>query len=164
MAQEPFSAAASRERLIGAYVEGVAALNSAVQGLTAEQFHARPVEGAWSVMEVVCHLADSEALFAHRMKLVLADERPSLLFADPNLSMAAMPCATRDLAEELALIEAVRRQMASILRSQPASAWERIGVHNRQGEQTLRQLLEKAVNHLSHHVRFIDEKRRLMGE
>jgi hypothetical protein len=44
----------------------------------------------WSTLEVFCHLADSEALFADRMKRVLAEERPMLPFADPDRYAAAL--------------------------------------------------------------------------
>lgn len=148
--------------LIDDYLAGIGALQQAVLGLNARQLSARPVAGMWSVLEVVCHLADSETLFAERMKRVLAEDRPPLPFADPALYMAALVFHERDAGEELAVIEAVRRQMARILSAQPAEAWLRVGIHSKEGERTLVQLLQKAVDHLNHHLGFIQEKRRLL--
>jgi uncharacterized damage-inducible protein DinB len=149
--------------LIDAYLAGVESLRQAVAGLDADQLRARPVEGAWSTLKVVCHLADSEALFADRMKRVLAEDRRALLFADPSRYVAALAYQNRDAAEEVAFVAAVRRQMGRILRAQPAQAWRRVGVHGKEGEQTLEELCRKAVDHLEHHVGFIREKRLALG-
>jgi hypothetical protein len=70
-----------------------------------------------------------------------------------------LACHDRDAAEEIALIKSIRQQMARILRAQPDAAWQRIGVHNKAGEQTLEQLLRKAVDHLTHHLEFVKAKR-----
>lgn len=148
---------------IDAYVAGTTLLVEAVRGFTPDQLHSRPVDGAWSTLEVVCHLADTEGLFAQRMKRVLAEDRPPLLFAAPEQFVAALACHERDINEELSYIYAARLQMARILRAQPAAAWQRTGIHNQAGEQSLQQLLQKATDHLIHHIRFIREKRAALG-
>lgn len=148
--------------LLTAYSADSETLRAAVRDLTPEQFRARPISGQWSTLEVVCHLADSEALFAERMKRVLAEERPPLLYSDPAGQVAALAYHERDLDEELNLIEQLRRQMTRILRAQPAEAWQRVGVHSLEGDRTLEQLVAKAVWHLEHHLGFIEQKRRVL--
>lgn len=146
--------------LLAAYLAGSDAVARAVDGLTADQLLAHPVPSMWSIQEVVCHLADTEALFAERMKRVMVEDRPPLLFADPNQYVATLACNQRDVGDEVALIGMLRRQMSRILRGQPSDVWLRVGIHSRDGEQTLEQLLCKAVNHLEHHLEFIRSKRR----
>ena len=131
--------------------------------MTREQLLARPIPGKWSTLQVVCHLADFEPIFADRMKRVIADERPTLLGADENRFAAALAYHQREAEEELAIIEQTRQQMARILRTLPAEAFERIGVHSERGPRTLEQLLTGATNHIPHHVKFIHEKRRALG-
>jgi hypothetical protein len=41
-------------------------------------------------------------------------------------------------------------------------AWDRTAVHSETGLVTLRQLLLRAVNHLRHHLKFIQEKKAAM--
>ena len=65
--------------LIDEYVAGPQTLRRAVSGMTREQLLARPIPGKWSTLEVVCHLADFEPIYADRMKRVIATERPLLL-------------------------------------------------------------------------------------
>lgn len=149
--------------LIDAYLAGAESVGPAVSGLTPAQLRARPVAGMWSTLEVLCHLADSEALFADRMKRVLAEYRPALLFADPARYVTALAYHDRDAQEEVAFIGLVRRQMARILRAQPAEAWQRVGVHNREGERTLAQLVRKAIDHLEHHLGHVRAKAQQVG-
>jgi len=134
-----------------------------VAGLSREQLLARPVAGKWSTLEVVCHLADFDPIIAERMKRVLAEERPQLLGADEKRFAAALAYHERNLDEELAIIEQTRSQMARILRTLPPEALGRVGVHNERGPRTLEDLLTGATNHLTHHVKFIADKRRALG-
>ena len=67
------------EAMIDAYLGGIEVLRLAVAGMTPEQLVARPVPGRWSTLEVVCHLADFEPIYADRMKRVIATDRPLLL-------------------------------------------------------------------------------------
>src|SRR5437870_10554891 len=104
------------------YLAGIQTLRRAVAGLTKEQVQARPVPGKWSTLEVVCHIADFEPVYADRMKRVIAFDRPQLLGADEKGFAAALAYQDRDIEEELAVIETTRRQMARILKVLPESA------------------------------------------
>lgn len=149
--------------LIAEYEAGPAKLRAAVQGLTAEQLTARPVAGKWSVLEVVCHLADFDPIYAGRMKWVLAHDNPALLGGDPDGFAARLAYHQRDLEEELKTIELTRRSTARILKTLSAADFERIGTHSEDGPVTLRRLLERITNHVTHHLPFIAEKRKAMG-
>ncbi|HXG10256.1 MAG TPA: DinB family protein [Gemmataceae bacterium] len=154
---------AALPQLIDTYLDGARMLREAVAGMSREQLLARPVPGKWSTLEVVCHLADFEPIFADRMKRVIALDRPMLVGADENRFVAALAYHDRDLDEELTIIDQTRRQMARILRTLPAEALARVGVHNERGPRTLEDLLTTAINHIPHHVKFIWEKRRALG-
>ena len=154
---------ANLSQMIDGYLAGPWALRQAVAGMSREQLLARPVPGKWSTLEVVCHLADFDPILADRMKRVIAEDRPQLLGADERRFAAALAYHERDLEEELVLVERTRSQMARILRTLPAEALQRAGVHNERGPLTLEQLLTVATNHIPHHVRFINEKRRALG-
>lgn len=149
--------------LITQYVAGPQQLRKAVAGMTAEQARARPVAGKWSTLEVVCHLVDFDPIIADRMKRVIAEDRPKLLGADENKFAARLAYHERDLQEELTILEVTRGQMARILRTLKPADFERIGEHNERGPQTLEKLLTTAINHIPHHVKFIEDKRRALG-
>lgn len=151
------------DQVIADYLAGPAKLRAAVAGMTREQVLARPVPGKWSTLEVVCHLADFEPVLADRMKRIISHDRPLLMGADERLFAAKLAYQDRDLDEELAVIESVRRQMARVLRTLPAEALKREGCHNERGLRTLEEMLTGAVNHIEHHLPFIDEKRTVLG-
>ena len=153
----------STKTLIEAYLAGLEPLHRAVMGLSPAQLRAKPVAGKWSTLEVLAHLADMEAVFAERMKRVIAEDRPTFLDADAELWASELAYENRDATVELWLIEATRRQMATILRTLPDGAMSRGGTHSTAGFLTLEQLLTKVTGHLIHHTRFIEEKRKALG-
>jgi len=149
--------------LIDQYRAGPAQLRKAVAGMSREQLAARPVPGKWSTLEVVCHLADFEPVYADRMKRVVAEESPLLLSGDPDKFQARLAYSSRDVAEEITLIETVRAQMARILATLSESDFARTGKHSTDGPLSLAVLLERITGHIPHHVKFIEEKRRALG-
>ena len=154
---------ATLAELLKDYEAGPGLLRQAVAGLSPDQLRARPVEGRWSTLEVICHLADFESILADRIKRILALDKPLLLGADEKLFANRLAYHDRDPAEELAIVETTRRQLARILRTAPPDATQRIGVHSERGTLTLEQMLGGAARHLTHHVKFIQEKRQALG-
>lgn len=148
--------------LIEEYLAGPAVLEKAVAGMSAAQLDARPIPGKWSTREVVCHLSDCEILYAQRIQRVLAEDKPALANADPDLLLRNLCYDKRDVAEELALVRAVRTSLGRILKQQPAAAFERVGIHSKDGPLTLTVLLQRVTRHIPHHVQFVNEKRRAL--
>lgn len=146
------------------YLAGAASLRKAVAGMAREQLVARPVPGKWSTLEVVAHIADFEPVLADRMKRIIAlGEVPLLLIADENLFAKTLGYHERDVEEELALVAAVRGQMARIIRSLRPEQLELVGCHSKKGLVTLGQVIQTATNHIPHHLPFIAEKRKALG-
>src|SRR3954453_22012810 len=153
----------SLANLIDQYAAGSETLRRSVRGLSREQLTARPIEGKWSMLEVVAHIADFEPILAERMMRVISHERPLLMVADENLLATALDYNARDLEEELTLIDLTRKRMARTLRKLPAEAANRVGIHSFKGLVSLEGLLTSAVHHIPHHVAFIEEKRKALG-
>jgi len=149
--------------LVENYLAGPKTLRQAVAGMSREQITARPVPGKWSTLEVVCHLADFDPIYADRMKRVIAEDKPTLIGADEKHFAKALHYHDRDLEEELTIIERTRSQLARILRKLPAETLARVGQHSERGPQTLELLLTTITNHIPHHVKFIEEKRKALG-
>jgi DinB superfamily len=149
--------------LLEQYVAGPASLRNAVKGMTREQLIAKPIPGKWSTLQVVAHLADFEPIFAERMMRTISHERPLLMTADENLFASTLNYQDRDVEEELAIIDLTRKKMARILRGLKADAANRVGVHAFKGLVSIEAQLTSAVNHIPHHVPFIEEKRKALG-
>ncbi len=149
--------------LIDSYLQGPVILRKAVAGMSREQVHARPVAGKWSTLEVVCHLADFDPIYADRMKRIVAEDKPQIIGADENTFAKALAYDQRDLEEELTIIEKTRSQLGRILRTLPDQALQRVGIHSERGVMTLEQFLTSMIEHIPHHVKFIHEKRQALG-
>jgi len=150
-------------QLINDYAAGPQLLRDAVKGMTREQVLARPVTGKWSTLEVVSHIADFEIVGADRIKRTIAEERPTLPDGDENLFAKALAYHSRELEEELQVIGSIRSQVTRILRTLNEDDFARIGVHSAAGPMTLAQYVERGANHIKHHVKFIEEKRKALG-
>jgi hypothetical protein len=122
------------------------------------------VPGKWSTQQVVIHMADAEIVHAHRLRRILAEDNPQYNEWHENEFAKNLFYHDQSAEDAVAIVELTRRQLARVLRKVPASALDRRGVHNRAGEQTARAVLEAAVNHLRHHVKFINEKRDALGK
>jgi hypothetical protein len=151
------------KELISAYLSGGEILRRTVAGMTREQLLARPVPGKWSTLECVAHVSDFEPVLAERMKRIISHDRPLLLVADENLFAETLGYHDRDLGEELALIDATRKQMGRILNVLPPDAGSRVGIHSFKGLVTLEAVLSGTVNHILHHSKFIEDKRKALG-
>ncbi len=149
--------------MVEEYLAGPAILRAAIAGMSPQQLQARPIAGKWTTLEVVCHLADFDSVLAHRMKQIIAFDRPQMKGIDENHYTAALAYSDREVEEELAILTATRAQMARILRKLPDAALERVGVHNERGPLTLEQMLGFSIRHIVHHAGFISEKKKAMG-
>jgi len=151
------------QKIIADYLAGPAVLRKAVAGMTREQLLARPVPGKWSTLEVVCHLADFEIVYADRIKRVVAENGPTMFNGDPDLFAARLAYHSRDLEEELSIVELIREQIARILGTLADSDFQRHGIHSEYGPLTLETILKRITGHIPHHVQFIEEKRKALG-
>jgi uncharacterized damage-inducible protein DinB len=147
------------KRLIEEYVACSSKLREAVAGLTQEQLTARPGPGKWSILELVVHLVDSDSIAIDRMKRIIIEDNPTLLYADESAYVDRLFSHEQSLEDALILFEVGRRQFARVLRRLPDDAFERIGTHNRRGTMTLGHMVNDYIGHVDHHLKFLEEKR-----
>jgi len=150
--------------LIEQFVAGGPKLRQAVAGLSNEDLTARPGPGQWSILELVLHLADSDAIAIDRMKRILTEENPPLLYADETAYVERLFSHQQALDDALTLFEVGRRQFGRVLRALPEAAFQRAGTHNRRGPMTLGSMVNGYIDHLDHHMKFLYEKRTRLGK
>lgn len=153
----------SHDKLIADYLAGPKLLRDAIAGMTPDQIDAAPIPGKWSTRQVICHIADFEPVYADRFKRVIVEDTPLLMSGDPDQFAAKLAYGQRDIENELQLIEVVRQQVATILRTVPAETFQRVGNHSTDGPLTIEQLLTRITGHIPHHIRTIVEKRTALG-
>ncbi|MGD9722985.1 MAG: DinB family protein [Pirellulales bacterium] len=150
--------------LIEQYAAGATQPAEAIAGLAREELNAFPVPGTWSIQQIVVHLMDSDLIGADRMKRVAAEDKPPTLIGyDESAFARGLFYDQLDPRLACEVFEKNRLLTAEVLRRLPAAAFERTGNHNEHGTMTLAELLENYVGHLNHHLKFIREKRKLLG-
>ena len=151
-------------QLIEAYVACGPRLRQAVAGLSPEDLTARPGPGKWSILELVLHLTDSDCISIDRMKRMLTEDNPSLLYADETAYVDRLFSHDQSLEDSLTLFEVGRRQFARVLRKLPDEAFARYGTHNRRGKVTLGHMVQDYIEHVDYHLKFLFEKRARLGK
>src|SRR5215470_17799906 len=109
-------------QLIEEYVACGPRLRQAAAGLSPEDLTARPGPGKWSILELVIHLVDSDSISIDRMKRMLTEDNPSLLYADETAYVDRLFPHEHSLEDALTLFEVGRRQFARVLRHLPDEA------------------------------------------
>jgi hypothetical protein len=139
-------------------------LRHAVAGLSREDLTARPGPGDWSILELVIHLTDSDCIAIDRMKRMLIEDDPPLLYADETAYISRLAPHEQSLEDALTLFEVGRRQFARVLRVLPDEAFARCGVHNRRGALTVGGTVKDYIEHVDYHLAFLVEKRARLGK
>lgn len=150
--------------LIERYVAGAWLPAEAIAGLARDDLIARPVPNTWSIQEIVLHLMDSDLIASDRMKRVIAEDRPTIIGYNETLFAQRLFYQDLDVQVACELFAKNRLLTASILRRLPDSAFSRTGLHNEAGEKSLADFVKSYIEHLEHHLRFLRDKRRLLGK
>ena len=150
--------------LIDEFEAGGSRLAESVSGLSTDQLTARPGPGKWSIHELVIHLVDADAIAIDRMKRVIAEDNPTLLYADETAYVDTLFPHDQSIEDAVTLFVVNRRQFARVLRRLPEEAFARTGTHNIAGRVSLEGLVRMYVDHLDHHFEFLKRKReKLIG-
>lgn len=150
--------------IIEQYAAGATKLGEAIQGLVRADFLAVPAPGTWSIQQIVLHTTDSDLIASDRMKRIIAEKNPLLLAYDESAFAQNVGYEHLDPFMAAKIFELNRGLTAEILRHVPEEAWSRTGIHNQRGKVTLRELVESYVGHLEHHLKFVREKRKMLGK
>jgi hypothetical protein len=151
--------------LIERYAAGASVPGEAIRGLTTAELNAFPVPGTWSIQQIIIHLMDSDLIGADRMKRVAAENTmPQLIGYDETAFAKNLSYDKLDPAQACEVFRLNRLLTATVLRNLPDAAFERAGMHSERGRETLAHLVKDYAEHLEHHMKFLRDKRRLLGK
>ena len=145
-----------RERLIEQYAAGPARLKAALETAPEEARKWRPATGEWSVHEVICHCADSEANAALRIRYLAVEPDPLIVGYDQEAWAVELDYHSRPLEPALAVVDAMRANTLPLIRALPDAAWERAGTHTESGRYTAEDWLRIYAAHLEEHAQQIE--------
>lgn len=164
--------AAYREALIARLggrdpIEELAALferlPAAIEGLTEDELRRPETEGKWSILEVLCHLADTELTQAWRIRRILTEENPELEPMDQDVWADRLGYGERVLEDALDQLRALRLANLRLVERLSDDQLGRGSHHPERGPESLRTIIELIAGHDGVHLDQIGRIREAVG-
>ena len=140
------------------------ALQRRLQGLSDAALRFKPAPNEWSVVEVVGHLCDVEALWAGRIRQMLASEQPAFPPFDPDALVAQQRYQEKQVAALLSTLAERRAEHLEFLRGLRAPQLERAGVHPVRGPVTVGSTIVILSGHDQLHLNQIEANLKAFGQ
>lgn len=150
--------------IIDQYASGGDKLRHSIEGLNDTDLKSFPVPGTWSIQQIVLHLMDSDAIWIFRMKRMIAEDRPLMMGYDESDFADNLKYDEQSAADAVTLFDLNRKQFTRALRKFSPEAMDRKGIHSERGEISVGDSLKLMVEHVDHHLKFIKEKRAMLGK
>lgn len=129
-------------------------LREVVDSLTDEQLSKTYREGAWSVRQLVHHIADSQLNMYQRLKLALTDENPTVPAFDEE-KWAIQPDTELPVESSIKMLEGINERIVALGNSLTEDQLARVFTHEKNGEITVATKLKKLSWHENHHLKHI---------
>ncbi len=135
-------------------------LRKLVKGLKKKQLRYQPAAGKWSIAQIINHLADSELVLAWRYRMALAQSGSALQAQDQDKWASALDYENADVGEQFNLFRTVRRRHLAILKSLSDEQWQRFGMHEERGKETVERIAQLYAGHDINHLNQIEAIRK----
>ena len=145
---DPFEVLAATPRTIAAWIAG----------RSAGDLRRPPSPGKWSVAQILAHLADSEIVFAYRVRMILSCSGTPIQAYDQDAWSRAQRAEASDPQRSLALFTAIRESMLPLLRGLNGEDLDRYGLHAERGKESVRHLLALYAGHDRNHLAQIERQ------
>jgi hypothetical protein len=147
------------EELLERFRRGPELVAVAMIGAAGSEVDYVPTSGAWSVRQIMAHLADSEMVGASRFRRVIAEENPTIVAYDQDAWATRLDYARRKPSHSMESFRRTRSENYDLLKELPAAAFARPGVHTERGALTLLDLLRTYAMHAEGHAKQLREPR-----
>ena len=135
-------------------------LRFVVAGMHPRAIRTAESPGKWSVTQVLAHLADSEVVWAWRLRLILAQDRPPITGYDQDAWAANLGYEKADPGECVDRFAILRDSHLQLLGGLTPAQKQRVGVHAERGEESVEHLIRLYAGHDILHLNQIDRIRK----
>src|SRR5437879_125502 len=139
------------QQLIDDYRDGPPRVREARAGIQLSELDVRPSSEAWTVREIVHHLADAELMAASRIRRLIAQDRPTIPSYDEN-QFARRLHYERPIESSLDLLATSRRSTADLLDRLTDTEWLREGNHDEYEGYSVEYIIRRAAAHCPMHA------------
>ena len=138
--------------LLERFRRGPELVASVLTGAAGAEVDYKPSPEEWSVRQIVAHLADSEQVGCTRFRRVLAEPNPTIEWYDEKAWAEKLDYARRKYSFSLETFRRTRGENYELLKDLTEDAWQRPGVHSKNGPMTLFDLLKMYAEHAEGHA------------
>lgn len=124
-------------------------------GAAGTELDYKPSDDKWSVRQIVCHLSDSEAVLVMRLRLVLAEDNPTMNAFDQDAWAKNLDYGRRKISQALETFRRLRTENYELVKDLPDAAFARTGMHVERGITSLLDLIRYNAGHVENHVKQI---------
>jgi hypothetical protein len=137
----------------------VAVLRAAIEEIprlvsqaTAQQLVRSPAPGEWSPRDVLNHLADSDLVHCARLRMMITQDRPTLVGYDQEAWTARFGGLDATPYETVERWQTLRQTNLRMYASLTDEEWVRVGVHSERGEESVRLHVQLLAGHDRMHL------------
>lgn len=129
-------------------------LRETVDALNDEELSKTYREGAWTVRQLVHHIADSQLNMYQRLKLALTDDNPTVPPFDEE-KWAIQPDTELPVESSIKMLEGINERIVSLGQSLTEEQLNRTFIHQENGQLTVTKKVAKLAWHEEHHLAHI---------
>ena len=129
-------------------------LRETVDGLTNEQLRKTYRDGAWTVRQLVHHIADSQLNMYQRLKLALTDDNPVVPAFDEE-KWAVQPDTELPIESSIQMLEGINTRIVALGQTLTEQQLGRTFMHAVNGEVKVSAKVAKLAWHEEHHLAHI---------
>ena len=129
-------------------------LRETVDSLSDEELNKTYREGAWTVRQLVHHIADSQLNMYQRLKLALTDDNPTVPAFDEE-KWAVLPDTELPVESSIKMLEGINERIVSLGQSLTEEQLDRTFTHQTNGKIIVSTKVAKLAWHEEHHLAHI---------
>jgi len=116
----------------------------------------RPAPGKWSVAQLIAHLADTEIVFAYRLRMILSRDGTEIQAFDQEKWADVVQYDRVDTADALAVFTVVRRMNLALVKRITPRQRKQFGLHQERGKETVDHICRMNAGHDLNHLAQIE--------
>ena len=137
-----------RQELLDVYGHNPTTLRTLIRDLPEDTIKRQGTgDELWSILEIVCHMRDTERRAFARVQQMVNEDRPFLTGYDPATVAVESDYQSQSLYDALDAFESTRREQIAYLQGLTEEQWRRTAEHEEVGEITVQSL----TNHMAMH-------------
>ena len=130
-------------------------LQKLIEGASKKSLDAKPASEKWSATMILAHIADTEIVYAFRLRLMLGASGITIQGFDQDAWAVTFDYGSQDPADSLEDFRVNRERTLRMLKKLSRQQWDCYGIHAERGRETVRRVVELLAGHDINHLRQI---------